>query len=78
MPQVGSKHFGYNAAGRSAAKREAARTGKPVTYAGRKPATTGKPSTPGYQRASTASARNKGQYGMAKRSPKAKGRGYGG
>jgi hypothetical protein len=31
MPKVGGKRFPYTAAGRSAAKREAAKTGKKVT-----------------------------------------------
>ncbi len=30
MPKVGNKHFPYTPAGEAAAKKEAARTGKPV------------------------------------------------
>lgn len=30
MPKVGNKHFPYTKAGEAAAKREAARTGKPM------------------------------------------------
>jgi hypothetical protein len=31
MPKVGGKHFAYTAAGKAAAKRQAAKTGKKVT-----------------------------------------------
>lgn len=31
MPRVGNKHFSYDKAGRDAAKKEATRTGKPMT-----------------------------------------------
>ncbi len=33
MPKVGNKHFSYDAKGKAAAKKEAARTGKKVTNA---------------------------------------------
>jgi|TARA_Y100000310_G_C20621308_1_gene783458 hypothetical protein len=31
MPKVGTKHYSYTKSGRAAAKKEAKRTGKPVT-----------------------------------------------
>ena len=31
MPKVGKKHFSYSKAGRTAARKEAKRTGKPMT-----------------------------------------------
>ena len=33
MPRVGSKHFSYGPKGQAAAKKEAAKTGKPVIQA---------------------------------------------
>jgi hypothetical protein len=38
VPKVGSKEFSYTKAGRKAAKKEAARTGKPMQKAKGKPA----------------------------------------
>ena len=40
MPKVGTKHFSYTPKGEAAAKREAARTGKPMVV--RKPIKKGK------------------------------------
>ncbi len=37
MPKVGGKHYAYTAAGRSAAKKAAKRSGKKVTNARKKP-----------------------------------------
>ena len=36
MPKVGNKHYSYTPKGRMAAKKEAKRTGKPVTHGKKK------------------------------------------
>jgi len=41
MPKVGGKHYAYTAAGRSAAKKAAKRSGKKVTETRKKPSSRG-------------------------------------
>ena len=61
MPKVGAKHFSYGAKGVAAAKKEATRTGTPMTHT--KPATAGSRTAPSSKASPMAAARSHGQRG---------------